>query len=181
MKKIDINEVIIVEGLHDREKVLQCVNAEVLISNGTHFSADFLRVCADINRIRGIIVFTDPDGPGEWIRKRIMAAAGSCKHASLPVLQSRKSGQVGVEHATCDDIQSALLECTMMTENQVTLSHEDMFSLGLNGQSDSQARRDHLAQYFRFPRSNAKRCRQYLNMMMKNKTDCVIALAGYCS
>ncbi|WP_331836585.1 hypothetical protein [Erysipelothrix piscisicarius] len=48
MNKLKIQEVIVVEGKHDKEKILKCVDADVIMSSGTHMSADFLALCKKI-------------------------------------------------------------------------------------------------------------------------------------
>ena len=160
-----IQEVIVVEGKHDSSKIKSCVEADVIISNGTHVSKSFLEQCKKLNESRGIIVFTDPDGPGEWIRRKIMDYVGDCEHASLDVQQVKNKGKVGIEHATCLMIQTALENRSSFVEDRVTITQEEFRSLLLSGEDKSQERRDLLASEFSFPKSNAKSTLKYLNMM----------------
>lgn len=176
MNKLKIQEVIVVEGKHDKEKILKCVDADVIMSSGTHMSAEFLTLCKRMNEDRGIIVFTDPDGPGEMIRRRIIETVGSCKHASLHVLQTKKKQKVGIEHADCDDIVEVLSTCSTFALNNESLTLHEFQSLGLSGASDSALRRDLLSEAFRFPKSNAKSCLKYLNMLNTTKADCLMVL-----
>lgn len=160
-----IQEVIIVEGKHDASKIKSCVDADILISNGTHVSISFLEQCKKLNESRGIIVFTDPDGPGEWIRRKIIEFVGDCEHASLDVQQVKNKGKVGIEHATCEMVQKALENRSSLKINQETITREQYMKLGLSGQANSQEKRDALASKFSFPKSNAKSTLKYLNMM----------------
>lgn len=160
-----IQEIIVVEGKHDASKIKSCVNADVLISNGTHVSKSFLAQCKKLNESRGIIVFTDPDGPGEWIRRKIMEYVGDCEHASLDVQQVKNKGKVGIEHATCQMIRDALKNRSNYIKEQATITRDQFMALGLSGQSDSQEKRDMLSSAFFFPKSNAKTTLKYLNMM----------------
>lgn len=160
-----IKEVIVVEGKHDASKIKSCVDADILISNGTHVSKYFLEQCKKLNESRGIIVFTDPDGPGEWIRRKIMEYVGDCEHASLDVQQVKNKGKVGIEHATCEMVQKALENKSSFVENRVTITQEEFRGLGLSGEEGSQEKRDSLASNFYFPKSNAKSTFKYLNMM----------------
>ena len=160
-----ILEVIVVEGKHDASKIKSCVDADVLISNGTHVSNSFLAQCKKLNKDRGIIVFTDPDGPGEWIRRKIMDYVGDCAHASLDVQQVKNKGKVGIEHATCEMIRAALKNRSSYNQKQETVTRQQFMELGLSGQVDSQEKRDALASAFFFPKSNAKSTLKYLNMM----------------
>lgn len=176
MNKLKIQEVIVVEGKHDKEKILKCVEADVIMSNGTHMSSDFLALCKKMNEERGIIVFTDPDGPGEMIRRRIIEEVGSCKHASLHILQTKKKQKVGIEHADIADIIDALNACSTFVLNNQSLTLSDFQTLGLSGAKDSAMRRDLLSEAFRFPKSNAKSCLKYLNMLNITKADCLMVL-----
>lgn len=165
MIKPKIKEVIVVEGKHDQEKILKCVDASVIISNGTHCSKEFLEMCKTLQAQRGLIVFTDPDGPGEYIRRKIIEHVGTTKHASLHILQSKKKQKVGIEHADIEDILEALENVgTFDTESQ-SLSWSEFVELGLTGNPLATIRRDRLSEAFRFPKSNAKTTFKYLNML----------------
>lgn len=172
MEKLSIREVIVVEGIHDKERLEKCVNAQIICSQGTHMSMDFLDMCKRLNERQGIIVFTDPDGPGEFIRRRIIEIVGTCKHASLHVLQSKKKQKVGIEHADLDDLQHALSHAATFDEASSSLSMSSFRELGLNGQKDSAQKRDQLSEHFHFPKCNAKTCFKYLNMLGIDKSSC---------
>lgn len=178
MKKLKIKEVIVVEGKHDMERLAPIVDADVIVSNGRNLSKDFLDLCYRLNQSRGIIVFTDPDGPGESIRRRIIEKVGSCKHASLNTIQAKKKQKVGIEHADSDDIINALNACATYSIESQTLSHDDFVDLKLNGGLESKALRNKLSEAFSFPHSNAKTCFKYLNMLGLSKEDCRAVLEG---
>lgn len=165
MKKLKINEVIVVEGKHDYERLAQCVEADVIVSNGRNVSKDFLDLCDRLNQTRGIIVFTDPDGPGEAIRRRIIERVGTCKHASLHTIQAKKKQKVGIEHADIEDIIDALKGCATFSIETESIAYHEFVSLGLSGGAGAQEKRDRLSSHFKFPRSNAKTCFKYLNML----------------
>ena len=160
-----IKKVVVVEGKHDASKIKSCIDADILISNGTHVSKTFLEQCKKLNESRGIIVFTDPDGPGEWIRRKIIDYVGDCEHASLDVQQVKNKGKVGIEHATCEMIKKALENRSNFVEKRETITLEEFRNLGLSGEDGSQRKRDILASKFSFPKSNSKSTFKYLNMM----------------
>lgn len=173
-----IREIIVVEGKHDAQKIKSCVDADIETTSGTHLSADLLKRLKAMNETRGIIVFTDPDGPGEMIRRKIIEAVGTCKHASLSTKQSRHNQKVGIEHARCEDIVHSLSMCATYDVKGDTLSWYAFVDLGLTGQKDSQEKRDLIADAFNMPITNGKRCFQYLNMMHKTKEDIIEVLKG---
>lgn len=172
MKKQFVKEVIIVEGKHDLEKLEQCVDAKVIYSNGTHISREFLDLCKRLNENQGILIFTDPDGPGEYIRRTIMNHVGPCKHASLNVIQTKKKQKVGIEHADCEDILEALAQAVVFEKQEDTLSWHEFVDLDLAGKPDSQGRRDFLSESLSIPKSNAKTLYKYLNMMQCTFEQC---------
>lgn len=165
MKKLKIKEVIVVEGIHDMQKIQSCVEADVIVSGGTHLSQKFLETCDKLNKRQGIIVFSDPDGPGEMIRTKIIEKVGTCKHASLSLIQSKQKNKVGIEHASCDDILGALKQVATFDTQKQSLDYDDFLDLGLNGRPDSQQKRDFISAHYHIPRMNGKRCFKYLNML----------------
>lgn len=168
-----IQEVIIVEGKHDESKIKSCLDADVLITNGTHVSKSFLEQCKTLNETRGIIIFTDPDGPGEWIRRKIMDYVGDCQHASLDVKQSKNKNKVGIEHADCEMITQAILNRSKFVKETSSITLDEFNLLGLNGQKNSREKRNLLSKAFSFPQANAKTCFKYLNMMGISYEDCL--------
>lgn len=174
--KMKISEVIVVEGIHDQEKLLKYIDADIILSHGKSMGKDFLDLCKTMNEKRGLIVFTDPDGPGEMIRTQIIQAVGTCKHASLHTLQSKKKGKVGIEHATKEDILEALRNYQSYDVKNHSLDWNDFVDLGLTGHKESQKRRDILSESYYFPISNAKRAFKYLNMLDLDKEACLRAL-----
>lgn len=171
MKKQSIKETIVVEGKHDKDKIKSCVDADVIITQGTHLSKDTLRLLKKLNKRQGIIVFTDPDGPGEMIRTKIIETVGTCKHASLSLKQTRSKSKVGIEHASCEDIKEALEKVASFDVKKESLTQSDFFDLGLSGLSDSQDKRDVISTHLSIPRTNAKRCFKYLNMLGMEKEE----------
>ncbi|HEY4536893.1 MAG TPA: ribonuclease M5 [Erysipelothrix sp.] len=167
-----IKEVIVVEGKHDQSKILSCISADIIISNGTHLSQQFLAQCKKLNEERGIIIFTDPDYPGTYIRKKIMDYVGDCKHASLDINQAKLDGKVGVENASCEDILKALSKSAEFSTDEQSISYHDFLDLGLSGDKHSQIKRDKLSNQFGLPKTNAKTCYKYLNMMGVTKETC---------
>jgi ribonuclease M5 len=178
MEKLSIKEVIVVEGKSDATKIESCVKADILISNGTHVSKDFLKLCKRINDTRGLVIFTDPDSPGEMIRTKIIDYVGTTKHASLSVKQAKSSKKVGVEHATCEDIIEALRKSVTFDVNIVSISHGEFYELGLSGGKASQALRDKISAALSIPICNSKRMFKYLNMLGIDKIECERILKG---
>jgi ribonuclease M5 len=159
-----IQEVIIVEGIHDQDAIIRAVNADTLVTHGTHISKELLDFIEQLHKLRGVIIFTDPDTPGDQIRKKIMQRIGGCKHATLSNKQSRSKGKVGIEHASSEDIKEALLKVVSFDHRNESLTWHEFLDLGLTGLADSKLRREKVCRAFALPYANAKTLFQYLNM-----------------
>ena len=114
-----IREIIVVEGKDDTVAIKRAVEADTIETNGAAINDKTIQKIKLAAEKRGVIIFTDPDFPGEKIRKTIIEHVPNCKHAFLPKDQAKqKNGRkIGVEHAKLDDIRAALKEAHIM-ENQ---------------------------------------------------------------
>ena len=66
-----IKEIIVVEGRDDTRRILESVEADTIETNGSAIDEETLKLIKKAHETRGVIVFTDPDFPGEKIRKII--------------------------------------------------------------------------------------------------------------
>ena len=112
-----IREVIVVEGKDDQAAVKKAVDAEVIITNGLGIQEETIERIANAQRRTGVIILTDPDFPGEKIRKLISQRVPGCKHAYLPRKHGRKGQDIGVENARPEHIIQALSK--VKTEGEV--------------------------------------------------------------
>lgn len=159
MNKLNLDDVIVVEGKHDADKIKQVVDAMVLITSGTHFSTIFLDQLESLAQHKSIIVFTDNDTPGKMIRSAISKRIPSVKHARI----HDKQKIVGVEHASLEQIHDALIHCVTYKEYQPIFSMNDLYDLGLNGQKNSATLREAVCHHYRIPTMNAKALLNALN------------------
>lgn len=159
MMKLVIDDVIVVEGRHDADKVAQVVDALILITHGSSISKGFLEKLEDLSQKKSIIVFTDNDTPGKRIRDIIAKRIPSCKHAKIRESQTR----VGVEHASETQIRDALTHVVTFKDYAPVFSFNDLVTLGLNGKPHSAKLRDGITYALRLPRMNAKALLKALN------------------
>lgn len=165
---LEIKEVIIVEGQNDINKVQSCVQCDCLKTNGTHLNPGFLKDLIKINQTRGIIVMTDDDYPGRWIRSQIQEVLGNCKHAYIDKSVSSTPKKVGIEHASCQEIKRALSEvCSYDIKNE-SLSFSDYIELDL---VSNYVKRNKMIKKLGLPPMNSKRFFKVLNMMNITKED----------
>lgn len=120
MKKLRVEEVIVVEGKYDAAKLADLVDGLILTTNGFSVfkNAETKRLLVELGKKRGIIVLTDSDDAGFRIRNYInKLAQGICvKNAYVPAIagkerrkaQPSKEGVLGVEGVPSEAILRAL-------------------------------------------------------------------------
>ena len=164
--------VIVVEGLHDKIKVESIYpNANIVITNGSEISQDTIQLIQTLSKTNQIIIFTDPDSPGERIRNVIAKAVPSSYHAFLRKKDSisRNGKKVGIEHASKECIIESLSTVYLNQQEEDTITLADMYELGLMGMPDSSALRERLADEFNIGRPNAKTFLKRVNMLQIKK------------
>lgn len=167
-----LQEVIIVEGKNDTRRLQMFFNVDTIETDGYRLRPETLDLIREANIRRGAIVFTDPDTPGENLRRRINDAVPGLKNAFLLKKDARTRHKVGVEHASREVLQEALGKFLTYTEKKTeTLSLADFQELGLCGKPDSRARRQRVAAAFPVGEVNAKTMRQRLNILHLKKED----------
>ena len=130
-----MSSVIVVEGIHDEMKIKSVYpDANVVITNGSEISKITLDLIKKLSETNEIIIFTDPDSPGEAIRKRITEVVPNAKQAFLRKKDaiSKNKKKVGIEHATKEIIVDSLENVYTFTESNNNITMSDLFNLGLN-------------------------------------------------
>ncbi len=152
-----IREVIVVEGLHDRDRVQKAVDADVIVTGGSHIKRQVFDDLARVAKTRGIIILTDPDHAGERIRRELAMRFPHAKHAYLPRREAINKDDVGVENATREAIHLALaLVRTPMEQSNPEILWEDLVRAGLVGKQNSAAQRERMGEALRIGYANAK-------------------------
>lgn len=151
-----IKELIVVEGVHDVAVLKQIVDADIVITKGLHQDQTLYPLLIDAVKTRGVIVFTDPDHPGETIRRRISEAVPGVKHAYLNAKNARSKAKVGIEHASPEVLLEALSHVVTVSSTLSDLTRNDLYELQLSGHPDSHALRWRLAERLHLPDVNAK-------------------------
>ncbi|MDR0951581.1 MAG: DUF4093 domain-containing protein [Oscillospiraceae bacterium] len=182
---IKVNEVLVVEGRYDKNKLSQFLDATIVTTEGFGVFNDgqklaLLRRLADK---RGLVILTDSDGAGFLIRSHLKSALDPerVKHAYSPDVfgkERRKSspgkeGKLGVEGLSREAILTALKTAGVSLDESSTavprgcLTKADMFELGLSGAADSAARRAALKRKLGLPeRLSANALLEVLNALV---------------
>ena len=160
-----MQEVIVVEGRHDSATLKQYFEVDTIETGGSAIDEETLRYIAEVKEKRGIIIFTDPDYPGEKIRSIINQAVPGCKNAFLEKSKALGNHKVGIEHANKEDLEEALRVCVSFNEhNAKVISMNELVELGLAG-NGSVAKRQYVADYFHIGKCNAKTLVNRLNLL----------------
>lgn len=167
-----IKELIVVEGIHDLNKVKTILDAEIIITHGMHLSQSVLETIK-ANEDRGVIVFTDPDTPGDLIRQKISETCPWVKQAHLKANDARHKRKVGIEHASSEAILSAL--SNVMTPDSMTsdLTLTDLIELELSGHPQASILRNRVASHYRLSDVNPKKLLARLRALDIQKADLI--------
>lgn len=160
-----IKEMIVVEGRDDTVAIQRAVDADTIETNGSALNETTLRKIELANERRGVIVFTDPDYPGERIRKLISERIPGLKHAFLPKGEaiSKDGKDLGVENASIESIRRALKHAREAKEHVVEeISWHDLIAAGLIAGSGAKERRELLGRLLRIGYANGKQLHKRL-------------------
>lgn len=152
-------QVIVVEGIHDEAKIKEVYpDAFCVITNGSEISDETLSLIKRLSQEHEIIIFTDPDSPGERIRKRVNEVVPFATHAFLAKGKciSKNKKKVGIEHASKEDIIASLSSLYQVKPAPDFLTMNDLITLGLVGNKEAGILRDKVSQYLNLGKPNAK-------------------------
>ncbi len=162
-RKKTISEIVVVEGKTDSVKLQQLFNVDTIITNGSAINHETISLIKQLAIGRGVILFLDPDGPGEKIRKTIISAVGETKQCFLKKSDMIKSKhKIGVAEAKDEAIIKAFDNVvTFKNDIAITLSWEDYLRLDLN----TRVKRTLLTKQLHISECNHKQLFKRLNML----------------
>lgn len=158
-----ISEVIVVEGKTDVAFLSTFIDGIFLMTGGTSLSPQFYTDLEQVSHHRGIIILTDPDGPGEQIRKAIEQKYPQAKHVFLTPLKAKKGSKVGVAESTKEYVLSQLDKAVTFTPNLSSYTMDDLMTWGWVGSVQAQERRNQASEQLQLGQCNAKTFLKRLN------------------
>jgi ribonuclease M5 len=161
-----IQEVIVVEGRHDTEKLRKYFDCDTIETGGSSLGRDVLERIEAAQKTRGVIIFTDPDSSGNRIRNTVNRKIPGCKNAFVDRENAHTTKKVGVEHANEETLTAALEHLVTYREHpekQITV--QEFYELGLTGGTDSAALRDKVGSIFHIGSGSAKTVLHRLNCL----------------
>lgn len=159
-----LQEIIVVEGQHDKTAVLRAVQAEIIVTGGFAISRAVIDRVRLAQERRGVIILTDPDYAGEQIRRRLSQAVPGCRHAFVPRIDATRDDDIGVENASPAAIRAALSKVrTAVVEPRQEFEWLEMLAHGLTGHPDAARRRGALGKALGIGYANSKQFLARLN------------------
>lgn len=160
-----IKEVIVVEGKNDTRRLQEFFDVDTIETHGMGLSRETIEYIREVNEKRGVILFLDPDSPGEKIRNRLNSEISGLKNAFVMKEDARTKKKVGIEHASKEILEEALNNLISYKEIKESLSDEEFFELGLKGGDDSAKKRQIVSRSFHIGKCNSKTMFKRLNML----------------
>ena len=159
-----LREVIVVEGKSDIARVTAAVDCDCIATEGYTLRPGVLAAIRAAYEKRGIIILTDPDGPGERIRRRLSALFPNAAHAFVPKDEAKTETDVGIEDASPASILRALSKAHTMEEcPEERFTTADLVSAGLMGDDHAARRRDAVGALLGIGYGNARQFLKRLN------------------
>ncbi len=165
-EELVVKEIIVVEGREDTAAIQRAVRAETIETRGSAINEEILEMIRQAQALRGVIVFTDPDFPGEKIRKQISEAVPGVKHAFITQAEARGKKDLGVENASVRTIRRALTaaKAEWTEELPELISWEMLVDAGLIGEAESRSKRLGLCEALGIGYCNGKQLYKRLRM-----------------
>lgn len=169
-----INEIIVVEGRDDVRAVKAAVDGECITTSGLGLNDEILKTIKTASEKKGIIILTDPDYPGDKIRKMVKAVVPDAREAFVKREDAvnPKTGKFGIEFASPEKIREALknAKVTVVT-SQDEYKWQDIIDYGLSGKAFSGSLRGYLSDYFGIGYGNGKQFWKKINAFGVNRNE----------
>lgn len=172
MKRIRLEQVLVVEGKYDAATLATQVDGLILTTGGFSIftNEEQMELIRKLGRQRGLVILTDSDAAGFTIRTYIEKCAAGCdiKHAYIPAVPGKegrkakpsKEGTLGVEGLPPEVLRLALARAgvTEAAPRQGRpITYTDLYELGLSGTQGSTEKRRRLLARIGLPQRLSKR------------------------
>lgn len=158
--KNKIKELVVLEGKHDKDKIERLFDCQIILTNGLGFTDDTLKTISAADKHQGVLVITDPDGPGIRIRDAVSKVAPNAKHVFINKKDAIGKRNVGVEYTSDEVLLAAIKQYVTKRDDKQEISWSQYLNLGL---IDNKIKRDYLTEKLNIVCCNNKRLFKYLN------------------
>ena len=178
MDKLTLPCILVVEGAMDQAFLSTFIECDYVQTNGSEVSRETIDYLKEAAKTREIVIFTDPDSPGEKIRSRIAAEVPSCKHAFVRKEHAIKGKKVGVAEASKEEVLLALKHIIPSVATRGELTMADLAELGLMGGNEASSLRKKAEAALHLGHTNAKTFLKRANALGLKKEDLRRAIDG---
>lgn len=161
--------VLVVEGTSDVNRLRNLVDCDFVITNGSALSKETLDYLKELIKNRRVIVFTDPDYPGQKIRQTITQEIPNVEHCYIRKEYAVKGKKLGVCECDKDELLRALnqilgheIKGNLKATN---ITNKDLLKLKLIGETESLKRREYIANIIPIGRTNGKTFLKRINQL----------------
>ena len=169
-KKLELKEVVIVEGKYDKIRLQSVISSTIITLNGFRVFKDkeTQSLIKKLAVSRGILVMTDVDSAGFVLRNFLkgIVSENTIKHCYIPTVYGKekrktefsKEGKLGVEGIDRDSLVNAILKSGATIngeekkENTREITKMDLFDSGLCGMGNSKIMREKFLIYIGLPK-----------------------------
>ncbi len=164
--------VLIVEGISDVNRLRNYIDCDFVITNGSAINKTTLDYIKELSHNRRLIVFTDPDYPGEKIRNTITQYVPSVEHCYIKKELASNGKKLGVCECDEQELKRALkeiIEFKYEKDNDL-LKISDLIEFKLINYLDSAKRRNYVASKIPIGKTNGKTFLKRINLLGINKS-----------
>lgn len=166
--KKNIKEIVVVEGKTDSAKLKKLFNVNTIETNGLSLNKKTINDIKKLSQENGLILFLDPDGPGEKIRKKLIDIFPNSKNCFInknDIFSNSK--KIGVAEASDESIYKAFDNIVTFNAINNSISWEEYLKLEL----DSKNKRIFLCNKLNISYCNNKQLFKRLNMLNMSYND----------
>lgn len=159
--------VLIVEGQSDVNRLLNYIDCDFVITNGSALNQETINYIKELKKDRRVIIFTDPDYPGEKIRSTLLKEIPDLENCYIRREFASNGKKLGVCECEEHELKRALQEVLnfKIEEGQNIITKIDLLHLKLLGSNDASSRRDYIATKIPLGKVNAKSFLKRINML----------------
>lgn len=131
--KPKIKEVVVVEGKSDSAKLKSIFDVSTIETNGMALTKNKIEEIKKVANDVGVILFLDPDGPGEKIRKKLIQHipnSYNCFINKNDIIGKRK--KIGIAEASVESIVEAFKSIKKFNSDLSSITWSDYLKLDLD-------------------------------------------------
>jgi ribonuclease M5 len=102
-----IDALVVVEGKTDSQRLKSLFNVQTIETNGSSLNNKVINLIKHASLTKEIVLFLDPDGPGETIRKKLASQLNNFSQVFIKKSDMKSRKKIGVAEATDSAIVNA--------------------------------------------------------------------------